>query len=191
MTDIRDGTGSGLIQFISYMGSKGLMNSNTAAAYRSATSKVLKIDGDAWESIDIRQLDPEEQVARFETLSGTDYTPGSLATYGTRFVRVVKMYLDYLESPSSFKPPAQTRRTLSKPSVKENDTNNSHLEEKPTAKVTTPAPELIEYPFPLTTGEIAYLRLPRTFSLADVERLTSFIRSIAIDPDISPTSGSA
>lgn len=190
MTDIRDGTGSGLIQFISYMGSKGLMNSNTAAAYRSATSKVLKIDGDGWESIDIRQLDPEEQVARFETLSGAEYTPGSLATYGTRFVRVVGMYLGFLESPSSFKPPAQTRRTRSKLSEKGSNTNDTHIGEKKAVEATPHAPELIEYPFPLTTGEIAYIRLPRSFSLVDVERMTSFIRSIAIDPKIAPKIGS-
>lgn len=183
-TDIHDGTGLGLIHFIEYMSSKGLMKSNTAAAYRSAASKVLKIDGDEWASIDVRKLDLDEQMARFETLSGANYTPSSLATYKTRFARVVEMYLDFLDSPSSFKPPVQVRRTRLKPAPQE-ETDGENLEKDATTATSVPsrAPELIEYPFPLTTGENAYLRLPRHISSADVERLGSFIRSIAIDPD--------
>ena len=123
MTDIREGTGSGLIQFIEYMASKGLMKSNTAASYRAAASKVLKIDGDSWETIDIKHLDVDQQLARFETMSGTNYTPSSLVTYRTRFLRSVEMYLDYLESPSSFKPQLQSRRARPKPQQNAGDTS--------------------------------------------------------------------
>lgn len=189
--DLHDGTGSGLIHFIEYMSSKGLMKSNTAAAYRSAASKVLKIDGDGWEAVDIRQLDIDEQIVRFETLSGANYTPSSLATYKTRFGRVVEMYLDYLKSPSSFKPQVQVRRTRPKPSPKDGANGETLEEEAANAPAPSRAPELIEYPFPLTTGENAYLRLPRSISSTDVERLASFIRSVSIDPDTSSTSGKA
>ena len=191
MTDINDGTGSGLVSFIDYMGSKGLMNTSTAAAYRAAASKVLKIDGEDWQSIDVRRLDVHEQLARFERLSGANYTPDSLATYKARFARAVEMYLSYLESPSSFKPPVRSRRAQPKPTPNDKPIAKNQGEERIAAPVIPHGHELIEYPFPLTTGDTAYLRLPRNFPTSDVDRLASFIRSLAIDPDPSPSSDEA
>lgn len=183
MSAIRTGTGLGLIQFIEYMRDKSLMKRNTAGSYRAAVSKVLAIEGEGWESIDILHLDVDQQLERFETLSGSNYAPSSLATYKTRFSRAVEMYLQYLESPSSFKPQLQARRPGAGSPSMNTATSKTVKRETPETPAAAHVPGLIEYPFPLTTGEMAYLRLPRNLSVSDVDRLAAFLRSIPIDLD--------
>lgn len=177
------GTGQGLVAFLEYLKAKGLMKSTTSDSYRAAVSKVLEIDED-WEKLNIRHLDVEEHLRRFETLSGSNYTPGSLSTYKTRFSRSVEMYLDYLESPSSFRPRLQPRRTRS--TLQETPGNESKAENASPQSTVRSTVDLIEYPFPLTTGDTAYLRLPRNLSSVDVERLSAFLRSIAIEIELIP-----
>jgi len=180
---IQSATAGGMVSFLAYLKGKGLMNPTTADAYRSAAVKVFEIEGDAWQALDLKGLDVDEFLLRFETLSGSNYTPGSLATYKGRFAKALSMYLDYLESPSSFKAPLANRQSKplsagggrrAKPSASSSVDANM--------PASTVAAELIEYPFPLSTGATAYLRLPRDIPAMDVERLAAFVKSVAISP---------
>jgi len=188
------GSAGGLISFLSWLKEKGLMPGRTADAWRSAAQAVLSVDGPGWEDLDLKDLDLQAQFQRFSNMRGTKYTPASLRTYGQRFRDAVEMYFQYLANPTGFRP------RVSAVAVRAPGTgqrrSQSRSADGPTADPTastTPsqpsgsgagAPKLLTYPFPLAGGQLAYLQLPVHVSLADVERLCAFIRSIVIErPD--------
>lgn len=186
---IHSATGGGLLAFLQYLKNKGLMNPSTADAQAIAVGKVLEIEGDDWENASLRDINIDELLVRFETLRGSNYTPSSLTTYKSRFAKAVEMYLDYLESPSAFKAPAtrRARRSSSAQKAKPAPKPTMAPDSLPTVTVDEPTSrlDLIEYPFPLSTGTMAYLRLPRHIPDSDVQRLASFIRSVAVqDPGL-------
>ena len=41
---------------------------------------------------------------------------------------------------------------------------------------------LLDFPFPLSTGDLAHLRLPRGLTVRDAERIGAFVRTLAFEP---------
>lgn len=41
-------------------------------------------------------------------------------------------------------------------------------------------PELVEYPFPLSDGTIAFLSLPANFTESDAERLVQMVQAVVV-----------
>lgn len=187
MATMNDGTAGGMLIFLNWMVTKGLVKAATGNSYRSAVTKVLEIEGEDWETTDVRTLDVGDHITRFENVSGQHYTPGSLATYQRRFEKALDQYLDYLKSPSTFKPSVTRRRRKRSDSTavqphppREEQTpgeSERHREQDP------PSSGTIEYEFPLRSGETAYIRLPRQFKSTEVDRLASFLRALAFDPE--------
>ncbi len=184
MDSMRSGTAAGLLDFLKWMQDKGLAKTATANARRSAAQKVLEIDGEGWRDTDIRTLDVEEQFQRFAHLRGSNYSPGSLNTYGQRFRDAVELYLEYLANPTGFRAPPSRSVKTAKP-VAGKLAKAGHGTPPPDTSPTverapTSTRDLITYPFPLHNGDLAYVQLPVRVSSADAERLCAFIRSIAI-----------
>lgn len=187
-SDIQQGTGAGLLEFLSWMGDKGLMNPRTAGAYKSACTKVLEIDAD-WLTTDVKALDVSAQIDRFARLNGPRYTPGSLMTYGQRFRSAVETYLDYLKSPAAFrgKPVAPPKKAVDRRS------QDPQRPDRPSsAEPSRVHADLVTYPFPLRSGGMAYLQLPRELSGQEAKRLCAFVHSLAMDdrPALLPAEGS-
>lgn len=184
MDDFTSGTASGLIRFLGWMKEKGLMKPATAGAWRSAAQGVLEIDGEGWGDVDLRTLDVGDQFQRFARLRGSRYTPASLTTYGQRFRDAVATYLEYLANPTGFRPPASRspKGGKSKAQSASHAPAQGHVAEPAAAseRAATGGRDLITYPFPLQSGELAYVQLPVRVQTADADRLCAFIRSIAI-----------
>jgi hypothetical protein len=176
---LTSGTAQGLLAFLAYAGDKGLMNPTTASARRSACSKVLEIDGDEWETLDVRQLDVDDQISRFQRLCSARYTPGSLRTYGQRFRDAVGEYRAYLTNPAGFR--SQSTRSAPAPRRNTKDGATERAQGKPPQAAAGSA--LITYPFPLTQGGIAYVQLPRELAASDARRLARFIEALAVDAE--------
>lgn len=166
---MENGTADGLIEFLDYAAEEDFMNPTTAKSYRAAASQVLLVAGDGVNpgTLDIRELDVERALAKFKVARGDDYTAGSMATYQTRFRKACQLYKRFLDEPDSIKAVEQPT---------------------PPRKLRVDNPEsdwdrdTLDYRFPLINGGEAYLRLPRFLARADVDRLTAFLKSIAIEP---------
>lgn len=182
MDGMRSGTAAGLIDFLKWTQEKGLVKSATAGARRSAAQKVLEIDGEGWRDIDVRSLDVEEQFQRFAHLRGSKYSPGSLNTYGQRFRDAVALYLEYLANPTGFRaPPSRSVKAAKTSGTARADHIARSPETSPTVERSpTTTRDLITYPFPLQSGELAYVQLPVRLGEVDAERLCAFIRSVAL-----------
>lgn len=178
-SEVQDGTGAALLEHWKRMGDTHQMNENTASALRAASIKVLGALEDG-QSVDVRTLNVEDALTRFQNKHHKDMTPQSLATYKTRFRNAVKMYLDYLANPSGWKAPASKARTGSGRGRAEVPATNGqgHGEVDGPPPV---VPGLVPYPFPLRNGLLVTLQLPPDLTKREAKRLAGFIESLAIE----------
>jgi len=171
-------SGRNLVDHWAWAAEKGLMNPNTANALRAACSTVLGVLED-WESLDVRELDLDAALNRFENLRKQHLNPQTLETYKGRFKRAVDSFLSYHEAPSSWRPLSQERSEKSEQNwgtkrPSEDDQQGSFSEQGQSVK-------LVAYPYPLRSDMIVRLILPRDLNVAEVKRLTKFLESLAVD----------
>ncbi len=88
-------------------------------------------------------------------------------------------YLSFVETG---KPP-QLRKGRQASSPKDETKNNVRSIGTPKRASGTPAdPALVKFPFPMTDGTLAELNLPTRISKPDAERLATFVRTLAVEP---------
>src|SRR5262245_37273094 len=98
-----DTTGKALIDHWNWAAEKGVMNKNTAGGLRAACAQVLSVLDD-WENVDLKNMDVEETLLRFQNLKAREFKPNVLDTYKRRFRQAISSYLSYLEDPGGWKP---------------------------------------------------------------------------------------
>jgi len=171
-----ESTGKALLDHWNWAAEKGLMNKNTAGGLRAACSQVLSVVDD-WETVDIKKLDLEQTLTKFQNLKGKEFKPQVLETYKRRFQQAVSSYLDYLEDPGSWKPKTRSPRQA------KND-RKPPMPSEPAAPATGSelrSAGMVEYPFPLREGQNARLILPRDLKRSEVKRLEAFMAALVVD----------
>jgi hypothetical protein len=187
-----DGTGAALVQFLDYAIRYGLMKSATASSYKVAVKELLSAThGDAWESVDVLNMDLDDISQRFQTLRAMKFSPESLGTYRSRFRSAVAMYREYLSAPdrSTWRPTMRQARATSNGLAKvrrDPDTTPATPTEVSVpapvpATAPGPPPRMITYPFPLRDGIIVSLLLPPDLTKREAKRLNGFIDSLAVE----------
>jgi hypothetical protein len=150
---------------------------------------VLKIDPE-WESTDLRKLNVEEHLRRFDNLTKHEVSPRSLALYGQRFGRARHLYLSYLDNPKEFQAPKRGSGKRKKgtgdgraAAAAGASGTQVKLPADPHGRSTTeqPAKDLVSYPFPIRPGLLAQISLPADLSKAEAKRLAAFVKSLAMD----------
>jgi hypothetical protein len=180
-------TGKDLVDFLDYAAEKALMEPNTAAAQKTAIQKVLGMDGEL-SQIDVASLDLDEQLRRFEIKFKSDFTPGSLNTYGSRVRGAVANFLAWSQDPAGWKP-SRVRRTTTSPTANGKSKNQDKKPAADDEEKTSPPlvleqkGRLIDYPFPLRDGLRIRLALPEDIKRSEVKRICGFMNSLAVDAD--------
>jgi hypothetical protein len=172
-----DTSGKAFMEHWNWAAEKGLMNRNTAAGTRSACAQVMGAQED-WGNLDVRRLDVEDALTRFQNLRKKDFKPAVLNVYKRRFRLAVSSYLKYLDDPGGWKP-RQNERSVSAVGSPRSSIESTVRHEMPQAG-------LVEYPFPLRDGQIARLVLPRNLKTPEVKRLNAFMLALVVDDDVSP-----
>lgn len=165
------------------------MPRNTAMSVRAAVSQILKIEA-GWEGIDVRRLDADSLIARFRNLS--KLSPGSLATYESRFRSGLSSYLSYLDNPTSYQPKARKQSLPREPGPQKSPSGRRRTggggpvgaaERSPSLPTPVQAGvRLVVYPFPVRPDVFAELKLPADLTAEEAERLCGFLRSVALAP---------
>jgi hypothetical protein len=197
-TGVSDTSGKALVEHWKWAAEKGLMNSNTASALRAACVQVMSVL-DNWETLDVRALNVDDVFSRFQNRRGRDFRPASLATYRRRFERALKLFLGYVNNPTSWRPPGRDMSAAGANTRKDKTIklapNGSDMTDAAAESPDSPAPPLIaeqrpnfasglvDYPFPLREGRFAYLKLPVDLTAADVKRLTAYLNTLVIEPE--------
>ena len=91
-----------LLDFMDYVQSKGLANPETSKNKKIAVARVLDIVG-LGDDDDLREIEVEDLLQRFENKAGTKLSPGSLQSYKSRVGSSIVDFLRFKENPSGFK----------------------------------------------------------------------------------------
>jgi len=176
-------TGKGLVEFWGWVVEKGLVKANTARSFGAASKQVLAIDDD-WETRDVSTIDVEDMIRRFKNIRQKDFKPESLNAYDRRFRQGLSHFLEYKRDPGNWKFKGQDASSRRARSGK----NNAHTEEEGVTEATgsmaggvAPLISLMEYPFPLRENCIVKIRLPIDLKISEAERLSAFMKTLAVD----------
>ena len=187
---IGSGTAQGLIEFLDNLVEKGRAAKGSVTPLKTATRQVFStVDGeDAWESINIKNVDVDDYIARFKNLTLGQYTDSSYKTYQSRLNKAKDWYTTFLVNPG-WTPTSQPKRSRQNGSEKKEpkgvDTSESVEQVKKSVEGSVPtvsSQDLISYPFPLQNGKIVNLYLPVDLKLIDAKRIARFVESLCIDP---------
>lgn len=188
-------TGKGFIEFWTYAVRKGLMAKATAEAIQSASRVVLStVEPEGWESIDVRSLDLDPFIQRFERLKMSDLKPESLKVYGQRVRTGIAAYLRYLENPTSWSyPTAESRASGDRSQARRSSGQRPPRPGSPTGTVVTlpngAAAPTITYPYPLRPGLVINVTLPADLSRQEASRLAAFLSSLSVEPQAALPAG--
>lgn len=192
------GSGAALIEFLSFVGSKGYIKRSTISGFKSACKKILETtNGEKWKEVNVLDLDYDELKKRFENLS--PIAPGSLDvgvrnTYMIRFKSSVDLYREYLNNPSVTPTLASRtriggdRKKTNQPKEKSKrrrlpDNPTKTLDNVDSAKESSENHdnESARYQFPLRSGFTAYVTLPKDLTYREAKRLSAYIQTLAMD----------
>jgi hypothetical protein len=194
--DSADGTGLGLVQFLTYAGARGYVKQGPIAGMKSACIKILQVtQGENWKTKSVMDLDLEEINKRFANLMrGSKIGVASVKVYIARFRNSIDMYKRYLEDPLAT-PSLPTGTRTSTSSSEPRLTANTKAQRKGVSKPVPPLQnstsqreipdahdhQTVRYPFPLREGLIVSLNLPADLTPREAKRLGTFIESLAVD----------
>ncbi len=191
-----DGKAKSLMEYLDNLIEKGKASVTAVRPLKVAFSKVLQvIDGDEWEQTDVRSIDVDEYMDRFARLTIGKYATDSLAAYKSRFNRAIKWYVKFMETPG-WSPDVEARNRSAKSEVKKSTGTtgkNIAVKSSPTTAGSSSSAivsaarsmEQINYPFPLSDGQLVHISLPIKLSKKDAKRIAAFIESIAIEEQLT------
>ncbi|HEY0777676.1 MAG TPA: hypothetical protein VGD56_06890 [Gemmatirosa sp.] len=178
-----------LLAFLDYAADKGLMPAATATALAVATRNVVEVLG-ADERGDVRQLDLDVVVRRFQTKRARDFSADTLKEYGRRFRRAVELFTAWREDPANFR--VKTRATA--PNRTKSGATSVVREESPSRPApTTSQPDEPVPLAPTTAGTyqmvvplgrdrfVTLANVPPDLTTAEAERLAAFVRLLPVE----------
>lgn len=172
-----------LMKFLGTMVEKGLMNANTAGGLTAACTKILDdIEGGE----DVRGIDINTAVIRYNNRNPGALAPNSLAEYKRRVSRAILDFVSWVENPAGFKPrsrgsPAKNgRQTEATPKKRA----ASHDQDAPPPAHGMPAvtPSAgLPLSYPLRPDFLAQVVIPRDLTADEARRLGAFLLTLAAD----------
>jgi hypothetical protein len=165
-----------LLDFLSHAADRGLMPSATAQALAVAVRNVFGVLS-ADEQTDIRNVDLDATIKRFNNKRARDFNPSSLKEYGRRVRRAVELFLQWRDNPAEF-------------AVKTRASSSGRKERRARADVSgaTEADERVPiggtgYQSAITVRPgrvVTLLNVPEDLTTAEAERLAQFVRMLAV-----------
>jgi hypothetical protein len=171
----------GLLEFLDYLGNKGLMNPTSAAARKASANKVLGIL-DADEAADVSKLDLASVFARFHNLEPGKYTPGSLNTYKSRVKAAIDDFVRYQKDPLNFRPSIQTSSRRNGEKAKPSGVGRSlHPETQPPRPMEAPAAAVSIIPIPIRPDLTVKIQgIPYDLTPAEAVKIANVVKAMAI-----------
>lgn len=178
-------SGQSLLDFWAWSARKGLVPTSVANDLRAASKEVLSVE-DNWQTIDIKSLDVDYLMVRFDNLRKFKFKPQSLSAYKSRFKKARKLYLAYLENPSSWHYPGAMKRRVPRTTVD----SKAQAHQAPEYQMPSSAPSQVSSPtamldpsiqrleFPVRPGVSARLELPVDLTREEANRIAAYLQLI-------------
>lgn len=188
--DIGSGTSAAMLAFLDTMVQRNYATPAAISPLKSAAKQIFQTvevkDGDV-DGVDVQTLDVDAYFARFQvamTATGR-ITSDSVRAYRARFNRGLDLYRAYLTTgtfPKVKSRGASAPRPRRGKAVAAPKPSASPAQAQATPEAAEAPSTMVSYPFPMESGEMANLRLPRRLERRDAARLTAFIDSLTFDP---------
>ncbi len=178
------------LEFLDWLGAKGLLPANTAHARKAVANKVLAALEPA-ELGDITALNIDDVMLRFTNKFGKRYTFESLRTYRSRFESSVSDFKAYCDNPVGFRPVGRLRSTApTSESGEGTPTKKLVIRKRPPPKIDGPpvaaqethrispssvVPVQIREDLTISIGPIPY-----DFTPAEAKRVANVILALAV-----------
>jgi hypothetical protein len=185
--NLSSGDVDGALGYFDYLVDKNLMTASAVSPVKSAFRQVFQTveRNGPIETIKVTDsFDPDEYFGRFEVAAKSSgrFAPDSIRAYRSRFIRGLNMYRNFLATGQAPKPSTRSTsprtRSASAPSV----TSSVSSSDGNAVEVPVETGEaMVAYPFPLESGEMAHLRLPKHLGKRDAARISAFINSLVIE----------
>ncbi|MBE7422139.1 MAG: hypothetical protein HS110_06855 [Zoogloeaceae bacterium] len=172
-----------LLKFLDTVVAKGLMNTNTAGGLKAACLRILD---DLADADDVRKVDVNTAVIRYNNRNPGILSPNSLAEYQRRVARAIADFVSWTEDPIAFKP--RTRGASGKNGGKTENPSSRRTAAAPREEPTTVhvSPMVAAMPglslnYPLRQDFLAHVVIPRDLTVEEARRLGAFLLTLAAD----------
>jgi len=171
-----------LMKFLDTMTAKGLMNANTAGGMKAACSKILDdlADGD-----DVRGVDVNTAVIRYNNRSPGALSPNSLAEYQRRVTRAIADFVSWSGNPAGFRPKGRGAPAKSGKKAESGADLPAPAPRPATPTAAggngTPASAGLPLSYPLRPDFLAQVVIPRDLTADEARRLGAFLLTLAVD----------
>lgn len=201
--NIGNGSAQGVVDFLNSLVDKGRSRAGVVAPLKIALVKILeKTEGENWQRVDVTKLDVDDAVNRFKNLTLGVYTDASYRAYELRAKRAIAWYKQFLANPGWY--PKESARAVIAETKKQIASTTDRLTNPETGiKITSnasgadngnhtphneishqlPKTEPISYPFPLQSGDMARIYMPKSVTKRDIVRLSAFLDALVIEGD--------
>jgi hypothetical protein len=165
----------------------------TAGALAVACRTVFELLESA-EAADLRAVDLEKLIRRFENKRARDFNPSSLKEYGRRVRRAWALFSEWKESPADFAPKTRAAavkkaegRATRRGAEGAPAASPSAVVPMPAVNLTATSPALdvegvYSTAFPVRRGHVVTIsNLPADLTVEEAERLSTFLRLMASD----------
>ncbi len=183
-----------MLQFINFIGDRGIVNESKAKNWKGATQQFLAILADE-EKTDLRDLDLDHLFERFGNIKRTSMSGSSIKIYGSRFKGALNNFLSWAEDPANYRHSGRTITSGSDAKSKNSKSRSTKTTNKEPVPRTSchkenseqqPSPQPVEnrvvvFPIPISGGRIVTINnLPHELTKADAEKIGSVIRALAM-----------
>jgi len=175
-----------LLDFLSHAGERGLMPAATAQALAVASRNVFGVL-DGGEQADLRSLDLDATIHRFNNKRARDFNPSSLKEYGRRVRRAVELYMKWRENPADFTVKTRSSGQKARGNSKKNQATAVETGiPQPVPVQHASIPEVVQpggysSAFPVRPGRVVTLsNVPEDLTTAEAERLAQFVMMLAV-----------
>jgi len=167
-----------LLEFLDFLGKKGLMNKTTVASRKAATNTLLSILSDQ-EAEDVTKLDLNEVAMRFTNLKGVGFKPESIKVYKSRVSSAIEDLKQYRANPLSFKPSIVSPKPPS--ATKEKDSENNSVVRH---KTHVDSPTDVIFPVPIRPDVVVKIvGVPSDLTKREAAKIANVIAALATVDD--------
>ncbi|MGH7718267.1 MAG: hypothetical protein ACREON_05415 [Gemmatimonadaceae bacterium] len=175
-----------LLGFLEHVADRGLMPTATARSLAVATRNVFGVLNDD-ERGDVRTLDLDAVIRRFQNKRARDFTPDSLKEYERRVRRAVQSFTAWRDDPANFRPKTRVtaagrRRSTSGVPAGQAVSEPEPSGESPIAPGQDATEGGYQTAFPLRANHVVTLsNVPTDLSAAEADRLAQFVRMLVTE----------
>lgn len=170
-----------LLEFLDFVGRKGLIPPSTASARKASANKVLAILSDD-EATDVTTLDMESLFTRFGHLHKSDYSPESLQTYVSRTRTSIDDFRRFCDEPLNFRPKgsAGNRTRVSSGRSRPSSTESLEGDNSPIEQVSIPAVQVL--PISIRSNLVVKIAgLPHDLTTSEAQKIANIILAHATE----------